>query len=350
MSCITGLRVALLFVLSLSMCGSAEAKKKPEITGAIAASCGELVVLIAPASGAATEIETGPVGFLFPGPGGALFAPDVVNGRTTVYDMKTARVKEVVPGLTMPHFGPWRDRYLVVAGDLIVVSYPERSQILRMNGDFMRPWQVIQAPDTSAVLLLERYPTGSFSSRLTALDLVSRSIVMQREFEADITRIAVVGGAGLLAALDASAKRIRLLDPVTFQDRLELDWTGDPTDVAALDEGRMLVVAGANGALHRWKMKQGKKGLKSETLSPLPLEGRATRLAVAPDDRLLAVSTDVGTILVIDTKHKKEHVLGEWLYDGELRDLIWFDPNTRGPLIPTWSDQGGGPETLEKRW
>lgn len=337
--------VTLGIVAATAMAGGT---KPDEIPGAIAASCGDSVVLMRPGSRAVDAFPTGPVGFLFPGPGGVLFAPDVLNGRTTIYDMKLGQVREVVDGVTMPRFGPWRDRYLVVGGNLLVVSYPERSFLLRMDGDFNRPWQVIQSPDTSSLLLLERYPSGDFASRLSAIDLVRRSVVMQREFAGDLRRMAVLGEVGLIVVVDATAGKIRMLDPVTFQDALELDVESKPADVAVFGGGRHLVVANGEGALSHWKFKQKRSKTKCKKLPDVAVGGRPLRLAVAPDDETVAVATDRGRVEVINPV-TGDH-LGGWDVEGELRDLIWFDPATPGPLIPVWSDRGGGPETLEKRW
>jgi len=40
-------------------------------------------------------------------------------------------------------------------------------------------------------------------------------------------------------------------------------------------------------------------------------------------------------------------VIKTWKTDVAPRDLIWFDPGRPGPLLPMWSDQGGGPEGVE---
>ena len=106
---------AMLFVAVLP--SSVEAEHAP--VGLIAASSGEVVVVSDPMTGASLSFQTGPVAWLFPAPGGVVFAPDLVHGSTAVIDLRSLTTQEPLAGITMPRFGTLTDRYLVVADKLV---------------------------------------------------------------------------------------------------------------------------------------------------------------------------------------------------------------------------------------
>ncbi len=321
---------------------SVDASKPVVPPGVLAMSAGDQVVLIDPGMSEVRTVETGPVGFLFPAPAAILFAPDVVNGRTTVIDLRSGRVVELMSGVTMPHFGRWPDRYLVVAGALTMVSFPERSLIFKLKGDFDRPWQVELGPEETTVLILERVPSGEGGSRISAVDLINRRIVFSKEFDHDLIRFAMAPGSGLMAVVDQTTGEVVLLDSKTLREMQRLAIPDGATDVVVLREGRELVVSGASGRLLRWKVK-GKEGvLEVESVDPILFEGRALRLAVGPEGRLVAAATAQGRLFIVDSK--KGRIVGQWETPPVFRDLQWVDIQKQGPLLPSWSDRGMGPE------
>ncbi len=321
---------------------SVEARKPVVPRGVVVMSSGEQVVLVDPASSGIRSLETGPVGFLFPAPGGVLFAPDVVNGRTAVIDIRSGRVVEMISGVTMPHFGPRKDRYLVVAGALTMVSYPERSLIFRMDGEFDLPWQVQLGPEGMTVLILERRPSGEGGTTISAVDIMHRRVVYSKVFDHDLVHFAMAPSRGVMAVIDRTAGDVVLLDSMSLIEVRRLPVPDGATDVVVLSEGKELVVAGASGRLLVWLLKVKKDALEVVIDDPIMIPGRTMRLAVGPDGRLVAAATDLGSLTIVDSK--KGDVIGQWEIPKSLRDFQWVDPQVRGPLLPSWSDSGVGPE------
>ena len=337
------LRLGVVLVLGLVMPLFPVEGRKPIVPGgALALSVGESVVLVDPAASKVRTLETGPVGFLFPAPSAVLFAPDVIDNRTTVIDMRSGRVLEVINGVTMPHFGPWPDRYLVVGGSLTMVSYPERSLIFKMEGEFTRPWQVELGPEGTTVLILERKPSGEGGATITAVDLISRRVVYSRHFDHDIVRFAMAPASGVMAVVDRTAGDLALLEPRSLDELMRIAVEGTVTDVLALNEGKLLIIAGPDGRLERWKIKKKKDHPVPEAEKGIPIPGRAVRIVAGPDGRLVAAVTDRKELVIVDSK--KGDLLGRWELPGDARDLEWIDLSRRGPLLPLWSDRSVGPE------
>jgi|APFre7841882724_1041349.scaffolds.fasta_scaffold01336_10 hypothetical protein len=333
-------RVAAIACAGLLLGSTAPAKDPPPPPGALAASVGDTVVLIDPASERVAAFETGPVGWLFEAPGGALFAPDLVNGRTTVIDLRTGQVADRFDGVTMPHFAPTGDRYVVVADDVLLVSYPERAILSRMAARIRYPWQVEMVSDT-VLLVLERGPDGNGVATLHAVDLATRQVVFRRELAGDVRRFALSRALGLLAFADASSGTVELVLPATLTPVGSLEMGGGIRDVAFLDsQGELAAVAaaadGTSGELKVWKLKPTEGGLKVKKERALPLPGTPVRLAVAPGERQLAVALEPGSILVVDVD---ELVVARTLeLASPPRDLVWCDPARPGPVLPDWSD------------
>lgn len=336
---------AFVLVVGSMWLSPADAAKPVVARGVLAMSSGDQVVIVDPGSVGIRSLETGPVGFLFPAPAAILFAPDVVNGRTTVIDLRSGRVVELISGVTMPHFGPWPDRYLVVAGALTMVSFPERSLIYRMKGAFDRPWHVRLGPEGTTVLILEREPSGIGGSTISAVDLVNRRVVFSKDFDHDLVRFAMAPESGVMAVVDQTAGDIVLLDSMTLAEMLRLPVPEGATDVVVLKEGRVLVAAGASGRLLRWDFKVKSDSLEVEEDDPFIIPGRALRLAVGPDGRLVAAVTDQGLMVVIDSK--KGEAVRQWEVPLPLRDLRWIDTDQAGPILPSWSDRSLGPEGVK---
>lgn len=333
---------AVVLVVACLCSFSVEARKPVVSRGVMALSSGDQVILVDPGSSGIRSLETGPVGFLFPAPAGILYAPDVVNGRTTVVDVRSGRVVDLMSGVTMPHFGPWQDRYLVVAGALTMVSFPERSLIFRMEGAFDRPWQVQLGSRGTTVLILERMPSGEDGTTVSAVDLGNRRVVFSKQFDHDLVRFAMAPATGVMAVVDRTAGDVVLLDSMTLAEIRRLPVPDGAEDVVVLKDGKELVVAGAFGRLMRWTLKAKRDGLRVKPDDPIVVAGRAMRLAVGPDGRLVAAATDQGRLVIVDSKTGE--ALGQWEVPSPLRDLRWIDSDSRGPLLPSWSDSGSGPE------
>jgi hypothetical protein len=317
----------------------AVAKEEPPPPGLLAASVQDSVVLADPAGEWSESFETGPVGWLFEAPGGALFAPDLINGRTTVIDLGARRVADRLDGVTMPHFAPSGDRYAVVADEVLLVTYPERAVITRVDAGIRYPWQVEMVSD-SVLLALERGPDGAGDVILYAVDLVARQVVYRRPLPGDVRRFALSGELGLMALADGSSSELRLVAPATLTEVVSLAAGGQLRDVAFLggDRPRIAAVAAVEGGgeLKVWDVKPSKGELKVKKERTLALAASPERLAVAPGGSRLAIALDSAEIVVVDVAE-----LGV-VHTIELasppRDLVWCDPARPGPLLPDWSD------------
>jgi hypothetical protein len=236
---------AAIVVLSTTLlaAGPAPARDPSPPAGLLAASVEQTVVLADPASGESVAFETGPVGWLFEAPGGVLFAPDLVDGRTTVIDLRTRGVADRFEGVTMPHFGPSADRYAVVAGDVLLVTYPERAVIARLAAGIDRPWQVEMFSE-SALIALERGEDAG-GAVLSAVDMVTRQVVYRRPLPGDVRRFALSRSLGLLALADPSSSSVPLVAPATLTGVASLPMGGADAD------RRRLPADGGGGAGRR---------------------------------------------------------------------------------------------------
>ncbi len=315
--------------------------------GLIAASAGEEVVIVDPIVGKSLSITAGPVAWLFPAPGGILFAPDLVNGKTTVVDLRKLVVKETIDGVTMPHFGERTDRYLVVSRQLLVMSYPERALMNRFELNFERPWQVEILAENTVLFVLERLPDGQGSATLTAANLSDGRLVYKTELKGDVPHFAVSPSLGLMALAGASSGTVVLAEPSTLLPVTSFPVRGRPVDVAFADHGSTLLVAvelpDGGGELVIWKLKsEKKKGLSIKKEWVVKLEGRPIRLAGSPDGRHVAVGLASPGLQIIDVGKKETSRVVE--LPAAPRDVRWCDPAKSGPLLPDWSDDD--PPTL----
>ena len=124
---------ALFVALTLAVAPICSAKTT-QPAGVLAASVGDSVMLVEPTSGRTITLETGPVGWLFPAPGGILFAPDVINARTSVISLIALAVVDRLDGLTMPYFSADPDRYTAITDEIVMLSYPDRAVIKTISG------------------------------------------------------------------------------------------------------------------------------------------------------------------------------------------------------------------------
>ena len=329
-------------VLSLLLVGatawSAPATGKSDIT-MLAASVGDQVVLADPSTGQTASFDTGPVGWLYPAPGGVLFAPDVINNRTTVIDMRALAVADTIDGLTMPNFGESPDRYVVLADDILVMSYPERAVMARISSEITDPWQVIMLPEDAAMLILERRPDGSTASRLTIVNLVTRRVAARRALDADYVHIASSTRLGLIALADAEHDQVRLMQPSAMVPVADHPTDGHPRDLAFVLDGMTLATAldtGSGGALELAVFKNGKKGLRLGKRHIVALPSAPVRIAAAPDGDRVAIALNNGAVAIVDVDHRE--IVRTIELAGRPRDLRWCDPAREGPVNPEWSD------------
>lgn len=325
--------------------GAAEEALAP--MGLIAASAGEDVVLVDPASGRTVSMAAGPVAWLFPAPGGILFAPDLVNGRTTVIDLRLQAVKETFKGITMPHFGSLTDRYLVVSHKVLLMSYPERALMNGFEVSFERPWQVEVLADNTVLMVLERLPDGQGGATLTAVNLSDGRLVYKKKLGGDVRQFALSPSLGLMALPDAASGLVVLADPSVLNQVAAFPVPGRPMDVVFVEDGSTLVVAferpDGGGELAIWKIKsEKKKGLVIKKQWSVSLEGRPIRLATSPDSLDVAVGLADARLQIVDIEKKLTTSVLD--LPGAPRDVVWCDPSRPGPLLPDWSDDD--PPTL----
>ena len=331
-----------IFVVGFAMLTAAvpsPAKKAPP-TGVLAASVGESVILVEPSSGRTAEFETGPVGWLFPAPGGLLFAPDVINARTSVINLRSLAVVDRMDGLTMPHFGTNPDRYTAIADEIIMLSYPDRAVMARIPARIQHPWQVIVAPDDAALLILERLPDAGTGIHMTTVNLITRQVVYRRPLSGDIRHMALSPQLGLLALADAETRYVHLAEPATLSPMAARPIPGQPVDVAFTHGGKILATAvdtgdGA-GVLDLALFKTSKKGMKLDKEFTIPLAGAPVRIAPSPGGHYVALALEGGSVVVINVDERE--IIGTGTLPDTPRDLRWCDPTREGPMTPEWSD------------
>jgi hypothetical protein len=241
----------------------------------------------------------------------------------------------------MPHFGVDRDRYLVVADEVMVVSYPERAVIDRFPVEINSPWQVLPLSSTS-LLVLERRPDGQGGSALVAVDLVSRRVIYRSSLPGDVRRIAASTALGVLAVADADSRSVLLMDPSTNTRLFELPAGASPRDVAFLGDGQALVAALADasgaGAVRVWLLKWAKGGLKIKSEQTVELTTAPVRMSAWPLGPWVAVGLASAHIEVVDLDALE--VVASVPLPEPPRDVVWCDLSAPGPTLPDWSDQG----------
>lgn len=317
--------------------------------GVLVASVGDAVVVADPTTGAVRRFATGPVAWLFPAPGGRLFAPDLVAGRTTVIDLRAPAVAEELDGVSMPWFGEQPDRYLAVSGQLLLMSYPDRAVLASVPVQIERPWQVELAAEDTYAMVLERDPAGG-PTAMTIADLVERRLVSRRPTGGEVVHFAVLPG-GLLAFADVTARRVRLVQASTLETVVQIDPGGRPADVVVVDDGEELLTAAAtpSGACRvtRWRLRSGKHGVEAVLKKATSLPAAPVRMAVSPDGQRLAVATADGELYLRDASSLAAVATID--LGGAPRDLHWCDPGRTGPALPEWSDRAPSDELDDRR-
>jgi hypothetical protein len=334
-------RVLLVSLVVMGAVGLAPGKDAPPPPGIIAASVGEQVVLVDPDGRWVQGFEAGTVGWLYPAPAGVLFAPDLIRGRTTVFDLLGRAVAGRFDAVTMPHFGPEPDRYVVVLGEVMLLSYPDRAVVSRFDAGIDHPWQVIVISNT-AVLVLDRRPDGEGGATLVAADPISRRVVYRRRLPGDVHRMALSVEFGLIALADSGSARIRLVEPLTLAPVVEFATAGPAVDVAFLNEGKTLVAAvetpDGRGNAQIWQLKKKKTELKTRREAVVELTAAPVRMAGWPGGLKVAVGLATGKIEILDLEAKKERVAERIDLPGVPRDVVWCDLTRPGPSVPDWSD------------
>jgi len=345
----TKMRVGAVYFLTILFCfmGEYAQAKRNTPEGLLAVSTENSVILSGMPNGELTTIDTGPVGFLFPAPGGILFAPDLVHGRTTIIDTRNLRTREVISRLIMPRFTVWKDRYLVLAEDLMVLSYPEHALVLKMDAEIMSPWQLSSTEDGMSLLVLERAVDGRGPSVISAYDLGFRQQVFRKSFESDYIAFALMTEAGMLVVADRSGKQLLFMNPVSLGVLHRIPLKNPPADIVGSTS--FLFAGGEDGVISRWRIK-GMKGEKPDirVLNDILVHGSVSQLSISPDGLFLAAATTEGELEVFEIEKGRKIVSKE--IPSDVRDLVWIDPLQEGPLLPLWSDRGKKmPETLRKK-
>ncbi len=335
------LRCACGFVLGLALGLSAVSAKESPPVGLVAVSGGDVVVLADPVSGNTRSIQTGPVAWLFPAPGGTLFAPDLVHGKTSVIDLRTMSARDVIDGVTMPHFGSMADRYVVLGKRMLVVSYPERALMDSFEVRFENPWQVAVVADNTILIVLERSPDGGSAAVITTLHLGDGKVVYRRPLAGDVRHFALSLKLGVMALADAGSGQVLLAEPATLAPGAVFGVNGRAVDLVFADDGSSLVVAvereDGGGELVVWKIKADKKkGLQRKQERTVPLAGPPVRIAVSPDGRDVAVGLATAELQIIRVESLE--LVATAALPAAPRDVVWCDPSTQGPLLPEWSD------------
>jgi hypothetical protein len=319
---------------------NAAAKDAPPV-GIVVASAGDEVVMVDPTTGSSRSISSGPVAWLFPAPGGVLFAPDLVNGRTTVLDLRTLTPREPISGVTMPRFGTLSDRYVVLAKQLLVMSYPERALMNRFEISFEHPWQAAVLADNTILMVLERSPDAGSKATMTAIRLHEGRVVYRRPLAGDVRHFAPSMALGLMALAQAEGNTVILADPATLMPVATFPTAGRPVDLVFAEDGSTLVIGlelpDGGGEILIWKIKMDKnEGLKKKKERTVPLAAAPLRLAASPDGRHVAAGLTSGELQIVDLKGRIPTAAAN--LPAAPRDVVWCDPSIPGPLLPDWSD------------
>lgn len=345
-----GLSAAAMLVALVTTVAAKDSANPPY--GVLAASVGDQVVLVSPISGLVKPVTTGPVAWLFPAPGGILFAPDLVNGRTTVIDLRSLDARETIPGVTMPRFGSASDRYLVLTDRILVMSYPERALLNRFEIGFEHPWQVEVAADNTVLFVLERLPQSGDEATLVAVNLGEGQLVYRRPLHGDVRHFALSSALRVMALAAAGTRQVVIADPVVVSPVDVYAVEGKPVDVVFAGDQSTLVAAvdttDGSGELMIWKLKmEKKKGLVRKKEWKVSLPDAPIRLSRSPDWRHVAVALRSGEVQIVEIATQLP--VSTASLPGVPRDIVWCDPMRAGPLLPEWSDEGeptlnlGGP-------
>jgi hypothetical protein len=241
----------------------------------------------------------------------------------------------------MPRFGTLPDRYLVLAKQLLVMSYPERALMNRFEISFDHPWQVAVLAENTVLLVLERLPDAAGEASMTAVNLSEGRLVYRRPLGGDIRHFAISAALGVMAFAQAEGNKVIMADPATLIPVATLPTEGKPVDLVFAEDGSTLVIGvelpDGGGEILVWKIKSDeKKGLKKKKEWVVPLATAPLRLAASPDGRHVAAGLTSGELQIVELKDRTLVVTAD--LRSAPRDVVWCDPSIEGPLLPDWSD------------
>jgi len=334
------MRRIVMVVMALLVAGSAGAwGKGPE--GRIAVSCGEGVAIVDPADGRIVEVPTGPVGWLYPAPGGVLYAPDTRRDRTTAIDLLSGGVRERLDGVMMPVFGVEDEQYVVaVGGRVLIATYPDRLVLRDWEVPLRRPWRVRVSHDGLTLYVLDRPAKGA---SLGKVDLLSGREEVRTAVEGEPDEMILLEEAGLVAVARPGAGLVELRSGTLLNVEGGARCDGRPTGLAFDGRAHLLVgVAGKNGGeVLRFRIRRtAKNGLSVREKGRLELPAAPGRMAASPDGRWLAVGGADGGLWITATGLGR--IERSVKVPGPVRDVVWPDLERTGPLMPEWSNRGGG--------
>ncbi len=311
--------------------------------GRVAVSCGSQVVLVDPAKGETAAMATGPVGWLYPAPGALLFAPDTVDGRTAVIELRTGKVRERLEGVTLPVFGEADDRYVVaVPGRVLVASFPERVVLAEHEVELRRPWRSRLSADGLFLYVLER-PGRGRPAAVAVVDLLQGSLVHRAELAGDAVDMVLLEALGLVAVAEPDGGVVELLGGSSLEVEARIPCHGAP--VALAFDGSRFVWAAASradaGVVERWRLHRGRRGLSVKAKGELVLPGRPVRMAMDPTGSWLAVAAEGEELWIVPAA--LDGVRRRIPLPAPPRDVVWPDLDRPGPLLPEWSDRGPAP-------
>lgn len=334
------MRRLVLVGVALLMAGPAGAWGKGP-GGRIAVSCGEGVAIVDPADGRVVSVPTGPVGWLYPAPGGVLYAPDTRRGRTTAIDLVTGGVRERFDGVMMPVFGVEDERYVVaVRGRVLIAAYPDRLVLRDWEVPLERPWRVRVSHDGLTLYVLDRPAEGA---SLVKVDLLSGREEVRTAVEGEPDEMILFEETGLVAVARPGAGLVELRSGTLLNVEGAVRCDGRPTGLAFDGRGHLLVgVAGTNGGeVLRFRIRRtAKNGLSVQEKGRRDVPAAPGRMAASPDGRWLAVGGAGGGLWIMATGLGRIERSAK--VPGPVRDVVWPDLERTGPLMPEWSNGDGG--------
>ncbi len=311
--------------------------------GRVAVSCDSQVVLVDPAGGGTAAVETGPVGWLYPAPGALLFAPDTVDGRTTVIELRSGTVAERLAGVTLPVFGQADDRYVVaVPGRVLVVSFPDRVVLSEHEVDLRRPWRTGVSADGLFLYVLER-PGAGAPAAVAVVDLLAGTLAGRKELPGDAVDMVLLEELGLVALAEPEEGAIELRSGSSLDVEARIEGGGAPAALAWNGTHWLWAAEshGDAGAVERWRIQRRSKGLSARPKGRLALPARPVRMAVDPAGRWLAVGAEGDELWIVPAG--LDRLARRVTLPAPPRDVVWPDLDRPGPLLPEWSDRGPAP-------
>jgi hypothetical protein len=308
--------------------------------GVVAVASGRTVTLFDPAGTLGTQaVETGPVPRLYPGPGGVVFAPDFDAARTSVIDLAGRRVGERLDGVTMPIFGSDPDRYVVVAGDVLVVSYPSLSVLAEVNAGIDRPWRTVIGPDGRYAMVLER---GVEESAVTVVDVWQAMVQARHRVNGSVADMILLESSGVLALGDDDGG-VRVIESASFA--VLARWEAPSAVRAMVHTAAGLIVGCDDGTVLVVDVKLKRREIKVRERRRVQLQAGVQAVDRGlSGDRIVVLAED-GGVWLLDPGSGDLSRLGA--VEGRPRDVVWVDDSRRGPLRPLWSDEArGGPESV----